>query len=278
MILDNSWLKIANSRNYHHFFPRAYLKAKETPNANSLVNITFVSDHLNKRKIGAKAPSVYIGDFLDENSEINIALNSHCIDLEGFGIESDDYATFLAKRSKLIYHALMSRIEMTHEDSGNEELEELILSGESDRVEFKSTLRYDLRTKEVNKKLEFVIAKTIAAFLNSEGGDLLIGIDDDMNALGLADDIKTLRKQSIDGFELKLVDIIKNTIGLEVGCHIKIAFPVYDGQQVCRIRISQSGSPVFIKNDGQEDFFVRTGCSSQPLTREEQSAYEKERW
>lgn len=278
VILDNSWLKIANSRNYHHFFPRAYLKAKETPNANSLVNITFVSDHLNKRKIGAKAPSVYIGDFLDENSEINIALNSHCIDLEGFGIESDDYATFLAKRSKLIYHALMSRIEMTHEDSGNEELEELILSGESDRVEFKSTLRYDLRTKEVNKKLEFVIAKTIAAFLNSEGGDLLIGIDDDMNALGLADDIKTLRKQSIDGFELKLVDIIKNTIGLEVGCHIKIAFPVYDGQQVCRIRISQSGSPVFIKNDGQEDFFVRTGCSSQPLTREEQSAYEKERW
>ena len=278
VILDNSWLKIANSKNYHHFFPKAYLRAEETPNSNSLMNITFVSDHLNKRKIGAKAPSVYIGDFQDENSEINIALKSHFIDLNGFGVESDDYATFLTKRSKLIFNALKSRIEMTHLDSKNEELEQLILSGESNHVEFKSTLRYDLRTKEVNKKLEFVIAKTIAAFLNSEGGDLLIGIDDDMNALGISDDINTLRKQNIDGFELKLVDIIKSTIGLELISHIKITFPVYDGQQICRICISQSGSPVFIKHEGKEDFFVRTGCSSQPLTREEQSLYEKERW
>ena len=278
VILDNSWLKIANSKNYHHFFPKAYLRAEETPKSNSLMNITFVSDHLNKRKIGAKAPSVYIGDFHDENSEINIALNSHFIDLKGFGIESDDYATFLEKRSKLIYDALKARIEMTHQESVNEELEELILAGESDRVEFKSTLRYDLRTKEVNKKLEFVIAKTIAAFLNSEGGDLLIGIDDDSNALGLEDDFKTLGKKNADGFELKLIEIIKNTIGLEVGRHIKISFPVYDGQQVCRIRVSQSGVPVFIKNEGKEDFFVRTGCSSQPLSREQQSLYEKENW
>ena len=60
VILDNSWLKVASSKNYHHFFPKAYLKNKTLLNSNSLVNITFVSDHLNKRKIGAKAPSIYI--------------------------------------------------------------------------------------------------------------------------------------------------------------------------------------------------------------------------
>ncbi len=278
VILDNSWLKIANSKNYHHFFPRAYLRGKETPNSNSLMNITFVSDHLNKRKIGAKAPSVYIRDFHDENSEINIALKSHFIDLRGFGIESDDYATFLAKRSKLVYDALRSRIEMTHQESINEELQELILAGESDRTEFKSTLRYDLKTKAVNKKLEFVIAKTIAAFLNSEGGDLLIGIDDDSNALGLADDLQTLGKNNIDGFELKLIEIIKNIIGLELGSHIKISFPLYDGQQICRVHVSKSGTPVFTKYEGKDEFFVRTGCSSQPLSRGEQSVYEKEHW
>ncbi len=278
VILDNSWLKIANSKNYHHFFPRAYLKAKETPNSNSLVNITFVSDHLNKRKIGAKAPSVYINDFNDENSEINIALNSHFIDLKGFGIESDDYATFLAKRSQLIYNALKSRIELTHQESVNEELEELIVAGESDRVEFKSTLRYDLRTKEVNKKLEFVIAKTIAAFLNSEGGDLLIGIDDDSNALGLEDDLKTLGKQNIDGFELHLIGIIKSYVGTQYGGHIKISFPIYASQQICRVRVSRSGTPVFTTYEGKDEFFVRTGCSSQPLSRVEQSVYEKEHW
>ena len=91
-------------------------------------------------------------------------MNSHFIYLKGFGIESDDYTTFLAKRSQLIYDALKSRIELSHQEPVNEELEELIAAGESDRVEFKSTLRFDLRTKEVNKKLEFVIAKTIAAF------------------------------------------------------------------------------------------------------------------
>jgi hypothetical protein len=278
VILDNSWLKIANSKNYHHFFPKAYLKAKEIPNINSLMNITFVSDHLNKRKIGAKAPSVYIGDFQDENSEINNALKSHFIELKGFGVESDDYAVFLASRSKLIFDELKSRIEMTHEESFNEELDALVKSGESETVEFKSTLRYDLRTREVNKKLEYVIAKTLAAFLNTEGGDLLIGVDDNANALGLANDIETLSKKNIDGFELKLVDIIKNTIGLDVGSHIKISFPDYDGQKVCRIQVAKSGSPVFIKFEGKEEFFIRAGCSSHPLGREEQSNYEKEHW
>lgn len=278
VILDNSWLKIANSKNYHHFFPKAYLKAKEIPNINSLMNITFVSDHLNKRKIGAKAPSVYIGDFQDENSEINNALKSHFIELKGFGVESDDYAVFLASRSKLIFDELKSRIEMTHEESFNEELDALVKSGESETVEFKSTLRYDLRTREVNKKLEYVIAKTIAAFLNTEGGDLLIGVDDNANALGLANDIETLSKKNIDGFELKLVDIIKNTIGLDVGSHIKISFPDYDGKKVCRIQVAKSGVPIFIKFEGKEEFFIRAGCSSHPLGRGEQSTYEKEHW
>jgi hypothetical protein len=44
------------------------------------------------------------------------------------------------------------------------------------------------------------------------------------------------------------------------------------------VKISKSSKPVFTKNDGSEDFFVRTGCSSQPLGREEQSAYEKNHW
>ena len=86
VILDNSWLKVANSKNYHHFFPKAYLKNNTRFNSNSLVNITFVSDHLNKRKIGAKAPSIYIKDFKDENPEIEKSLESHFINLNSFGI------------------------------------------------------------------------------------------------------------------------------------------------------------------------------------------------
>ncbi len=278
VILDNSWLKIASSKNYHHFFPKKYLENNEIANSNSLVNITFVSDRLNKRTIRARAPSSYVGDFSDENSDINKALNSHFIDINGFGIESDDYDTFLNERAKRIFAELKARIDLSHKEPANEEVQELVVAGESDRVEFKSTLRYDLRAKSVNKKLEYVIAKTIAAFLNSEGGDLFIGIDDEQNALGLTDDIETLSKKNIDGFELHLVEIIKKYIGGGYSTHIKATFPVYDDVQICRIRVAKSSKPVFVTFEGKEDFFVRSGCSSQPLSREDQSAYEKEHW
>ncbi len=278
VILDNSWLKVANSKNYHHFFPKAYLKGKTVFDSNSLMNITLVSAHLNKRKIGAKAPSVYIGDFADQNSEINTALNSHYIDIKGFGIESNDYQQFLKSRSEKIFDHLKSRVELTRTEPANEEIEELILGGESETVEFKSTLRYDLRRKEVNKTLEYVIAKTISAFLNSKGGNLFIGIDDNQNSLGLDDDITTLKKKDIDGFELQLIEVIKKYIGKEFSSHIKISFPEYDKKIICRISVAQSSRPVFVSNQGNDDFFIRSGCSSQPLSRGEQSAYEKEHW
>ncbi len=278
VILDNSWLKVASSKNYHHFFPKAYLKDKTQFNSNSLVNITFVSDHLNKRKIGAKSPSTYIGDFKDENADINTALNSHFIDLDGYGIESNDYEVFLQARAKRIFDELNARIKLIHITPPFEEIEELILGGESEIIEFKSTLRYDLRQKEVNKKMEYAIAKTIAAFLNCDGGNLLIGIDDNMNALGLYDDLSTLKKTDLDGFELQLLEVIKKYIGNEYSTHIKISFPNYDNQPICRVKIAKSSKPVFTIFEGREDFFVRSGCSSQPLSREEQSIYEKEHW
>lgn len=108
VILDNSWLKVANSRNYHHFFPKAYLRNRKIPNDNSLVNITFVSDNLNKRKIRSKPPSNYIGGFEKENPEIGKALRSHFIDKEGFGIEDDDYETFLQARAARMFGELKS--------------------------------------------------------------------------------------------------------------------------------------------------------------------------
>ena len=112
VILDNSWLKIASSKNYHHFFPRAYLKDKPTaPKSNSLVNITLVSDRLNKQQIRAKSPSRYIADFQKENPNLNEALHSHLIDMEGFGIGNDDYDAFLQARAEWMYKELKARTE-----------------------------------------------------------------------------------------------------------------------------------------------------------------------
>lgn len=280
VILDNSWLKMANSKNYHHFFPKSYLRKKGIGNENSLVNITLVGADLNKRKIRAKAPSIYIQDFLDENEELKTSIKSHLIDnIEEFGIFSDDYTVFLEKRAKSIFTALKNRIELKHKDEIKDaELKELILIGENETFELKSTLRYDLRENSVNKKLEFVVAKTVSAFLNSEGGTLLIGVDDDGNILGLEKDIQTLQKKDIDGFELHIRQVIKKYLGSNFEKHIKISFPEIDEKQICYMKIAKSGKPVFVTFEGKDNFFVRNGNSSIPKNREEQSEYERLHW
>ncbi len=280
VILDNSWLKVANSKNYHHFFPKAYLKKNNIGNENSLVNITLVGADLNKRKIRAKAPSIYIQDFLDENDDLPMSLKSHLIsDLDDFGIMSDDYLVFLEKRAKAIFNELKNRIELKHkEDKKQDEVKELILSGENEKFEMKSTLRFDIREGNINKKLEYVVAKTISAFLNTDGGTLIIGVDDDGNILGLDKDLKTLAKQDIDGLELHIRQIIKKYLGEYFEKYIKITFPKVDEKEICVIKILKSGKPVFIKHEGNELFFVRNGNASIPKSRKEQSEYEKLHW
>jgi hypothetical protein len=277
VILDNSWLKVANSRNFHHFFPKAFLRKNNMGNENSLVNITLVSADLNKRKIKGKAPSVYIQDFLDENDDLPTSLKSHLIeDLDEFGIRSDDYLVFLEKRANTIFKELKNRIELKHkEDKKEDEIKELILSGENEKIEIKSTLRFDLREENVNKKLEYVVAKTISAFLNSEGGTLIIGVDDDGNILGLEKDFQTLSKQNTDEFELHLRQVIKKYLGENFEKYLKISFPKIDDKEICVIKILKSGKPVFLTFESNESFFVRIGNASIPKNRQEQSEYEK---
>lgn len=280
VILDNSWLKVANSKNYHHFFPKAYLRKINIGNENSLVNITLVSADLNKRKIKAKAPSIYIQDFLDENEELPISIKSHLIDsLDNFGVFSDDYTVFLEKRANSIFNELKKRIDLKHkEDKQEDKVKELIIGGENEALEIKSTLRFDIKEGVVNKKLEYVIAKTVSAFLNTEGGTLIVGVDDDGNTLGLEKDIQTLTKQNIDGFELHLRQVIKKYLSDYFEKYIKVTFPKVDDKEICLIQISKSGKPVFITSEGSESFFVRNGNSSIPKNRQEQSEYEKIHW
>ena len=280
VILDNSWLKVANSRNYHHFFPKAYLKKKNMGNENSLVNITLVSADLNKRRIKAKAPSIYMQDFVDENDDLANSLKTHLIeDMDGFGIGSDDYLVFLEKRAGVMFRELKDRIDLSHKENEKElEVREIISGGENEKTEFKSTLRYDLREEKINKKLEYVVAKTISAFLNSDGGVLVIGVDDEGNTLGLKKDLDSLSKQNVDRFELHLRQVVKKYLGEDFEKYVKVSFPKIDDKEICIIKVLKSGKPVFVTTEGEESFFVRNGNASIPKARKEQSEYEKLHW
>jgi hypothetical protein len=108
VILDNSNLKIATSRNYHHFFPKAYLdsvdKSKEP---NLIANITLIDGYSNKHRIGKKAPSLYTGKFADANKALADTLQTHLIrNLQDYGVIDDNYDLFIKRRSKAIALAL----------------------------------------------------------------------------------------------------------------------------------------------------------------------------
>jgi len=282
VLLDNSYLKIASSKNYHHFFPRAYVRKNgsdaETPYANSIVNITLVSAELNKKRIAAKAPSVYLGDFADENSELKHALKSHLIDLDGASVIQNDFTAFLKNRSEALFEEIQKRIEPSEASAKTDPVHEIILQGEGQLVEFKSTLRYDMRTGEVNKKLEHVIAKTVAAFMNSEGGSLFIGVDDHGNAIGLDLDYSTLKKTDRDGFQLHLGNILDSYLGKDVIKLWKLDWPIYDDKQICHVQVTRANKPVYVTHEGKEEFFVRKEGSSQPLSRAEEHEWNRGRF
>lgn len=117
--INNNWLKQANSKNYHHFFPKSYLKKKNIDDfkINHIANITIVDDFLNKRSIRDKAPSNYISDYQKNNPDICKALESHLIgEPKDWGIYSDDYDLFFDKRLKRFHDELKARLLLTSTD------------------------------------------------------------------------------------------------------------------------------------------------------------------
>lgn len=104
VILDNSNLKIASSRNYHHFFPKAYLaKVGHKREPNLIANITLIDGYSNKHRIGAKSPSEYTQKFEKDNTELVGTLNTHLIrDIDAYGVRTDNYDAFIQRRAKTI--------------------------------------------------------------------------------------------------------------------------------------------------------------------------------
>jgi hypothetical protein len=111
--IRNQWLKQSNSKNYHHFFPRDYLKKAgvDEGRINNVLNITIVDDYLNKRKIRARAPSDYMKEFKTANPSLADAMKSHLIDdLDSFGIFTNDYDAFIKHRAQRVSAELRKRI------------------------------------------------------------------------------------------------------------------------------------------------------------------------
>jgi membrane protein YdbS with pleckstrin-like domain len=155
---------------------------------------------------------------------------------------------------------------------------DLILEGEHSRLEFKQTFRYDGKAKDVSKVLEKSAMKTVCAFLNSDGGSLIMGITDNGKVYGMEDDYHTLVRKSRDGFENHFNQVLKNMMGANFRQYITISFQAIEDKDVCLVEVDPSDKPAYLKANGDEEFFIRTGNTTSQLKISEVNSYIETHW
>ncbi len=153
----------------------------------------------------------------------------------------------------------------------------LLKEEESKTLEFKSSLRWDYHQGKINKDLEKVIAKTVAAFMNTKGGVLFIGVDDNGEVIGLEKDL-TPFNGSRDGFLKKLSEIINKYLGPENHVLIDPKFLAKDEKDICALKVDKSNKPVYLRDGSENKFYIRTQNSSMELTGIEADNYKEKRF
>lgn len=153
-----------------------------------------------------------------------------------------------------------------------------IVADENLHLEHKSSARWDLKQNRINKELEHEIVKTCAAFMNSEGGVLFVGVNDQHEVLGLDADYRTLNKPNRDGFQNWLMTLLLNDFGKEAAPLIQCSFPVSQDKEICRVMANPSPKPVYVKKDSAEHLYIRVGNSTRLLTTREAVEYCRQHW
>ncbi len=138
----------------------------------------------------------------------------------------------------------------------------LLSNGENHLLEFKSSLRWDLRKKITSREIEFSWLKTIVAFMNSEGGELLIGADDDANIVGITND----NFKNEDKYLLHFTNLVNQYIGLEFSKFIYFELINIENEKVLYVKCEVTKNPVLLKKNGKEEFYIRVGPSSRKLS------------
>jgi len=178
------------------------------------------------------------------------------------------FEDFLTARRRLIVEAInerMAELLSDLEQPKAQTLEEMLTGGESPVLEFKSSLRWDFRMQQTNTDLQKVVAKTVAGLMNFEGGTLLIGVADDGTVVGIENDLKTLKRGNLDGFEQTLRQILIDYLGAEFSQYVQVSFRELSERTVCLVMVEPSPKPVYLADKGGKEFYIRAGNTTRPL-------------
>ena len=149
------------------------------------------------------------------------------------------------------------------------DVQRLIARGEGPTLEFKSTVRMNLKSGKLGKEIELAWLKGATAFMNTDGGTLLIGVSDDGEVLGLDPD----QFDNEDKCRLHLKNLVNQHIGAELSPFIRFEVGAIDGKTIAVVQCERSPDPVFLRAKSREAFYIRSGPSSVELTSREVLEY-----
>ena len=276
-----------DSIDIHHIFPRSWCDSNEIEASryDTIINKTAISSKTN-RSIGGRPPSEYLLT-LQRNAKVSSEvmddiLESHRI--AAWALRNDDFNRFFADRAEGLLESIEDAMgkPITREQGlfvqGDKDeqfdINIIIEGGESSKVEFKSSLRVNLHTGKRDKEIERAALKTLAAFLNSDGGTLVIGVADDHSPVGIQVD----SFPNEDGLNLHLGNIVNRGLGALAMQYIDSSFHDYRGSRVMVLECKPSLNPVFLKDGSSKVFFIRAGAATRLLTGDDLLTYTKNRF
>lgn len=213
-------------------------------------------------------------DYIQKEWEEDKLLNSHYLFVDLMALNSTFPEELDSNEDSL-------RIEEADEDI-IEATKRIIKGGESTSTEFKSTLRVNLHTENPDPKMEYSCLKTIAGFMNTNGGTLLIGVADDKEILGLETDFNSFVKKSdlMDEFQKHLDNLIENYLGNSAYSLLEVSFPEIEGKTICSIEVKfKKNGPIYLKSKANGDeFFIRRSASTKALKSSEIVGYTENYW
>lgn len=287
----------------HHLFPRKHLEGlgiTDLKQVNQIANLAVLEWHDNLA-ISAADPSVYWPAYLDAmrnppdgmapftESEIESMIRLHALPDRWPEMPFEE---FLAERRRLmarvireayerLVHGVPEAVTTVSWPPSPAAVEHLLHAGESAGVELKSSLRADTLNRGVPPKvIEKVVARTVAGFMNAQGGVLVIGIDDDGNPLGLERDLATLGRKDLDGFQQALMTVLSSNLGTDVAASVRVHLTKVGphGHDVALVDCPAYGKPVFLGDGKDKEFHVRAGNTTRLLDVEEAAAYIAQHW
>jgi len=198
------------------------------------------------------------------NRHISTSTTNELLEMKEKLEAKDAQINRLQKENEEIKRFFENRLSQIKSQLSTNDLLSRIKMGETAKLEFKSTLRWNIKKKSNDKDIENVALKTIVAFCNTDGGELLIGVSDEGEVLGIEKD----GFPNTDKLLVHLGNLITQRIIPQVVQFVDYEIVGIGDKILCRVMCKKSATGIWLKPDNKTDeqFFVRTGPASKPLS------------